>query len=106
MRVVVTGGGGKSGSCTVAELRSRGHEVTVLDLPVVGRDRDDTWRRVERHRGRAAAAAYAARTHAGTIADHRDRYAGLAAEGVSTVFLATRDLDGPDDMLDLAGLTA
>ncbi|WP_432477969.1 LLM class flavin-dependent oxidoreductase [Nocardioides sp. GXQ0305] len=80
--------------------------VTVLDLPVVGRDRDDAWRRVERHRGRTAAAAYAAQTHAGTVADHRDRYAGLAAEGVSTVFLATRDLDGPDDVLDLAGLTA
>jgi alkanesulfonate monooxygenase SsuD/methylene tetrahydromethanopterin reductase-like flavin-dependent oxidoreductase (luciferase family) len=80
--------------------------VTVLDLPVVGRDRDDAWRRVERHRGRTPAAAYAARTHAGTVADHRDRYAGLAAEGVSTVFLATRDLDRPEDVLDLAGLTA
>ncbi|MGH3348937.1 MAG: LLM class flavin-dependent oxidoreductase, partial [Nocardioides sp.] len=40
--------------------------VTVLDLPVVGRDRDDVWRRVEQHRGRAAAATYAAGTHAGT----------------------------------------
>ena len=80
--------------------------VTVLDLPVVGRDRDDTWGRVERHRGRAGAAAYAAQTHAGTVADHRDRYGALAAEGVSTVFLATRDLDGPEDVLDLAGLNA
>ena len=26
--------------------------VTVLDLPVVGRDRDDVWERVERLRGR------------------------------------------------------
>jgi alkanesulfonate monooxygenase SsuD/methylene tetrahydromethanopterin reductase-like flavin-dependent oxidoreductase (luciferase family) len=26
--------------------------ITVLDLPVVGRDRDDTWSRVERLRGR------------------------------------------------------
>ena len=33
--------------------------VTVLDLPVVGRDRDDTWARVERLRGRTPAAAYA-----------------------------------------------
>ncbi len=80
--------------------------VTVLDLPVLGRDRDDTWRRVERHRGRTAAAAYAHQTHAGTVADHRERYGALASEGVSTVFLATRDLDGPDDVLDLAGLTA
>ncbi len=34
--------------------------VTVLDLPVVGRDRDDVWARVERLRGRTGAAAYAA----------------------------------------------
>ena len=80
--------------------------VTVLDLPVVGRDRDDVWNRVERHRGRTAAAAYAASTHAGTVTDHRDRYAGLADLGVSTVFLATRDLDRPEDVLDLAGLNA
>ncbi len=79
--------------------------VTVLDLPVVGRDREDVWSRVERHRGRAGAATYAAVTHAGTVADHRDRYAGLAELGVSTVFLATRDLDRPEDVLDLAGLT-
>ena len=41
MRVVVTGGGGKSGSCAVAELTSYGHEVTVLDLapaPATGRN--------------------------------------------------------------------
>ncbi len=79
--------------------------ITVLDLPVVGRDRDDVWRRVERHRGRTSAAAYAERTHAGTVADHRERHAGLAGLGVSTVFLATPDLDGPDAVADLAGLT-
>ncbi len=80
--------------------------VTTLDLPVVGRDRDDVWARVERHRGRTAAAAYAARTHAGTVAEHRDRHAGLAELGVSTVFLSTPDLDGPEAVLDLAGLNA
>lgn len=80
--------------------------VTVLDLPVVGRDRNDVWARVERLRGRTAAAAYAARTHAGTVAEHRDRHAGLAELGVSTVFLSTPDLDGPDAVLDLAGLNA
>jgi alkanesulfonate monooxygenase SsuD/methylene tetrahydromethanopterin reductase-like flavin-dependent oxidoreductase (luciferase family)/predicted kinase len=80
--------------------------VTVLDLPVVGRDRDDVWRRVEKHRGRTSAAAYATKTHAGTVADHRDRYGDLAATGVSTVFVATRDIDGPDDVLELAGLNA
>ena len=56
--------------------------VTVLDLPVVGRDRDDVWARVERHRGRTPAATYAARTHAATVAGHRDRWARLAGLGV------------------------
>jgi alkanesulfonate monooxygenase SsuD/methylene tetrahydromethanopterin reductase-like flavin-dependent oxidoreductase (luciferase family)/predicted kinase len=80
--------------------------VTVLDLPVVGRDRDDVWARVERQRGRTPAATYAARTHAATVAGHRDRYARLAGLGVTTVFLVTPDLAGPDDVLDLAGLNA
>ena len=80
--------------------------VTVLDLPVVGRDRDDVWARVERLRGRTAAATFAARRHAGTVAEHRVRHAGLAELGVSTVFLSIPDLDGPDDVLDLAGLNA
>ena len=80
--------------------------ITVLDLPVVGRDRDDVWARVERHRGRTPAAAYAARTHAATVAGHRDRWARLAGLGVTTVFLATPDLDGPEDVLALRGLNA
>jgi len=73
--------------------------VTVLDLPVVGRDRDDVWQRVERLRGRTAAATYARRHHAGTPAQHRDRYARLADQGVSTVFAALPDLSGPEDVL-------
>jgi hypothetical protein len=80
--------------------------VTVLDLAVVGGDRDDVWRRVERHRGRTPAAAFAARTHAGTVAQHRDRHAELAGLGVSSVFVSTPDLDGPQDVLYLAGLNA
>jgi alkanesulfonate monooxygenase SsuD/methylene tetrahydromethanopterin reductase-like flavin-dependent oxidoreductase (luciferase family)/predicted kinase len=81
-------------------------EVTVLDLPVVGRDRDDVWARVEKLRGRTSAAAYAEKKHAGTVAQQRDRYAGLARRGVRTVFVSTPDLNGPDDVLALAGLTA
>jgi hypothetical protein len=78
----------------------------VLDLPVVGRDRDDAWARVERLRGRTAAAAFARRTHAGTVDQHRARYAELGALGVSTVFVGVRGLGGPDEVLDLAGLNA
>ena len=78
----------------------------MLDLPVVGRDRDDVWARVERLRGRTDAASYAARKHAGTVAQQRDRWAGLVERGVGTVFVSTPDLDGPDDVLALAGLAA
>lgn len=81
-------------------------EVTVIDVAVVGHDREDTWRRVERLRGRASAAAYAARHHAGTVEDHRRRHQELAEAGVSTVFLALPDLAGPDDVARLAPLCA
>ncbi len=80
-------------------------EVTVLDLPIVGGDRDDVWARVERLRGRTAAAAYAKKKHAGTVAQQRDRWAGLVERGVGTVFVSTPDLNGPDDVLALTGLT-
>lgn len=80
--------------------------VTVLDLPVVGSDRDDAWRRVERLRGRTAAASYAARHHAAPAADHAERYAGLAAQGVETVFLGLPDLAGADDLERLAPVLA
>ena len=80
--------------------------VTVLDLPVVGTDRDDVWARVETLRGRTPAGAYAARTHAATVAGHRDRWARLAGLGVTTVFIATPDLGSPEDVLALRGLNA
>ena len=78
--------------------------VTVLDLPVIGRDRDDVWERVERLRGRTAAATYARRHHAGTPTQHRERYGRLAELGVSTVFVAIPDLTRPEELLDLAAL--
>jgi alkanesulfonate monooxygenase SsuD/methylene tetrahydromethanopterin reductase-like flavin-dependent oxidoreductase (luciferase family) len=80
--------------------------VTVLDRPVVGRDRDDTWARVERLRGSTPAAAYLRRTNAGTPAEQRDRYGALADRGVDTVFLALGDLDGPEDVARVAPLTS
>jgi alkanesulfonate monooxygenase SsuD/methylene tetrahydromethanopterin reductase-like flavin-dependent oxidoreductase (luciferase family)/predicted kinase len=78
--------------------------VTVLDLPVIGRDRDDAWSQVERLRGRTPAATFARRTHAGTVETHRERYAELHRLGVSTVFVGVRGLDRPDDVRALAGL--
>ncbi|HEX5090412.1 MAG TPA: LLM class flavin-dependent oxidoreductase [Nocardioides sp.] len=80
--------------------------ITVLDLPTIGADREDTWARVERLRGRTSAAAYAERTHAGTAADQRDRWGGLAELGVDTVFVGIADLEGAEDVERLAPLLA
>jgi len=79
--------------------------VTVLDLPVVGRDREHAAALVERLRGRTAAAAFARRHHAGTAGQHVDRYRLLAARGVHWVFVALPDLAGPEDVLRLAPVT-
>jgi len=78
--------------------------VTVLDLPVVGADRDEVWARVERMRGRTAAATYPKSHHAGTYAEQRQRYEALAAKGVSTVFVSLRHLEGADDVLAAAAM--
>jgi alkanesulfonate monooxygenase SsuD/methylene tetrahydromethanopterin reductase-like flavin-dependent oxidoreductase (luciferase family) len=73
-------------------------DVTVLDIPVIGRDREQVATLVERLRGRQSAADYAQRHHAATIADQVTRYRELARRGVSTVFLALPDLAGPDEV--------
>ncbi len=81
-------------------------EITVLDLPILGRDREDTAVRVERLRGRTPAPAFAARHSAGVAAEHARRYRELAALGVSTVFLALPDLADADDLTRCAPLLA
>jgi alkanesulfonate monooxygenase SsuD/methylene tetrahydromethanopterin reductase-like flavin-dependent oxidoreductase (luciferase family) len=73
-------------------------DVTVLDIPVVGRDRDEVSSKVEKLRGRTSAAAFARQHHAGTTANHVGRYRLLADHGVSTVFVSLPDLAGPDDV--------
>jgi alkanesulfonate monooxygenase SsuD/methylene tetrahydromethanopterin reductase-like flavin-dependent oxidoreductase (luciferase family)/predicted kinase len=80
--------------------------ITVLDIPVLGRDRDHVGDLVERLRGRTSAAAFARSHHAGTADDHIGRYRLLAERGVGTVFVALPDLNGPDDVLRLAPLAA
>jgi alkanesulfonate monooxygenase SsuD/methylene tetrahydromethanopterin reductase-like flavin-dependent oxidoreductase (luciferase family)/predicted kinase len=81
-------------------------EITVLDLPVIGINRDDVAVRVERLRGRLPAATYAARHHAAPAADHARRYLELADLGVSTIFVALPDLAGADDLARCAPLLA
>ena len=81
-------------------------QITVLDVPVIGRDRDHVASIVERLRGRTPAAAFARQHHAGTAADHIGRYRLLADRGVSTVFVSLPDLAEPDDLLRLAPVVA
>jgi alkanesulfonate monooxygenase SsuD/methylene tetrahydromethanopterin reductase-like flavin-dependent oxidoreductase (luciferase family)/predicted kinase len=81
-------------------------EITVLDIPVIGINRDDVAVRVERLRGRLPAAVYAARHHAAPAVDHAQRYRELADLGVSTIFVALPDLAGADDLARCAPLLA
>jgi alkanesulfonate monooxygenase SsuD/methylene tetrahydromethanopterin reductase-like flavin-dependent oxidoreductase (luciferase family)/predicted kinase len=80
--------------------------ITVLDVPVVGADRDHVAATVERLRGRLSATAYARQHHAGTADDHIGRYRLLAKRGVGTVFVSLPDLADPEDVLRLAPITA
>ena len=80
--------------------------ITVLDLPVIGRNRDDVAVRVERLRGRLPAAVYAARHHAAPAVDHAQRYLELADLGVSTIFVALPDLASAADLARCAPLLA
>jgi alkanesulfonate monooxygenase SsuD/methylene tetrahydromethanopterin reductase-like flavin-dependent oxidoreductase (luciferase family)/predicted kinase len=80
--------------------------VTVLDIPVVGADREHAAALVERLRGRTPAATFARRHHAGTAADHIGRYRLLAERGVATVFVSLPDLAGPQEVLRLEPVTA
>jgi len=80
--------------------------VTVLDVPIVGRDREHVAALVEKLRGRTPAATFARRHHAGTAAEHLGRYRLLAERGVSTVFVSLPDLAGPDDVLRLASVVS
>jgi alkanesulfonate monooxygenase SsuD/methylene tetrahydromethanopterin reductase-like flavin-dependent oxidoreductase (luciferase family)/predicted kinase len=81
-------------------------EITVLDLPVIGTDREDVAVRVERLRGRLPAAVYAARHHAAPAVDHARRYLDLVDLGVDTIFIAPPDLSGADDLDRCAPLLA
>jgi alkanesulfonate monooxygenase SsuD/methylene tetrahydromethanopterin reductase-like flavin-dependent oxidoreductase (luciferase family)/predicted kinase len=83
-----------------------GKRVTVLDVPVVGRDREHAAQLVERLRGRRSAVDYARRHHPGTPAEHAARYRTLADCGVDTVFVALPDLTGPDEVERFAAVIA
>ncbi len=97
---------GYRSECDSAGRDESQRQVTVLDVPVIGRDRDDTGVLVERLRGRSPAAAYARAHHAGVAHDHVGRYRLLADRGVSTVFVALPDLAGPAEVAKLAPIAS
>lgn len=75
-----------------------GKPVTVLDVPVLGADREHAASIVERVRGRTSAATFARTRGAGTAGDLVARYERMAMQGVSTVFVAPADFAGPDEI--------
>jgi alkanesulfonate monooxygenase SsuD/methylene tetrahydromethanopterin reductase-like flavin-dependent oxidoreductase (luciferase family)/predicted kinase len=80
--------------------------LTVLDVPVLGDNREHAADLVEQYRGRLSAAVYARQRHAGTASDHIGRYRLLAQRGVRIVFVSLPNLKGPDDVLRLAPVAA
>ena len=81
-------------------------EVTVLDIPVIGRDRER--RRIDR--GETARPDDRRGLRPAPPRRHRrrplGRYRLLAERGVQTVFVSLPDLAGPEDVLRLAPLAA
>jgi alkanesulfonate monooxygenase SsuD/methylene tetrahydromethanopterin reductase-like flavin-dependent oxidoreductase (luciferase family)/predicted kinase len=92
--------------CVAAGRDPAQAEVTVLDIPVIGRDREEAAAIVENLRGRATAAAFAHRHHAGTADEHIGRYRLLADRGVQTVFVSLPHLTDPEDVLCLSPIAA
>jgi alkanesulfonate monooxygenase SsuD/methylene tetrahydromethanopterin reductase-like flavin-dependent oxidoreductase (luciferase family) len=92
--------------CVAAGRDPAQAEVTVLDIPVIGRDREDAASIVEKLRGRTTAAVFAQRHHAGPADEHIGRYRLLADRGVTTVFVSLPHLTEPEDILRLAPVAA
>jgi alkanesulfonate monooxygenase SsuD/methylene tetrahydromethanopterin reductase-like flavin-dependent oxidoreductase (luciferase family)/predicted kinase len=92
--------------CAAAGRDPAQAEVTVLDIPVIGRDREHAASIVDRLRGRTSASVFARRHHAGTAEEHIGRYRLLADRGVKTVFVSLPQLADPEDVLGLAPVAA
>ena len=71
-------------------------EVSVLDTPLLGKDRSEVAAMVEANRGRLGASVFAATHNAGTVADHVDRLRMLAGSGVGAVYLSPVGLASPE----------
>jgi alkanesulfonate monooxygenase SsuD/methylene tetrahydromethanopterin reductase-like flavin-dependent oxidoreductase (luciferase family)/predicted kinase len=70
--------------------------ITVLDVTVCGRDRNELGGIIEQIRGNQSAARVAKRLLAGTIDEQIGRYRLLAELGVDRVYVGLADLSGPE----------
>jgi alkanesulfonate monooxygenase SsuD/methylene tetrahydromethanopterin reductase-like flavin-dependent oxidoreductase (luciferase family)/predicted kinase len=80
--------------------------ITVLDWPLVGRDRDHVATLVESMRGPEPAERFVAGRPIGTAEHHIGRYRLLAELGVDTVFVALANLHRAEDLELLAPVIA
>lgn len=80
-------------------------EVTHLGTVLVGTDRDDLGKRVDRLRPvRQGPDRFAASVNAGTIDDHQGRFEAMAAAGLNTAIISTPDLTHPTTFATLSQL--
>jgi alkanesulfonate monooxygenase SsuD/methylene tetrahydromethanopterin reductase-like flavin-dependent oxidoreductase (luciferase family) len=75
-------------------------QFSILDLPLLGRDRGEVASRVEQWRGRVRAETFAERHHAGVAERHLERYRKLADQGVNAIYVAPVGLTAPAQLAD------
>ncbi|HJQ94772.1 MAG TPA: hypothetical protein VJ935_03590, partial [Acidimicrobiia bacterium] len=75
-------------------------QFSILDLPLLGRDREKVASSVEQWRGRTRAETFAERHHAGVAERHIRRYRGLAAQGVNAIYISPVGLTDPAELAD------
>jgi alkanesulfonate monooxygenase SsuD/methylene tetrahydromethanopterin reductase-like flavin-dependent oxidoreductase (luciferase family)/predicted kinase len=75
-------------------------QFSILDLPLLGRDREIVASSVEQWRGRTRAETFAERHHAGVAERHIKRYRGLAAQGVNAIYVSPVGLTDPAELAD------
>jgi len=71
-------------------------EVSILDAPLLGADRQEVAALVEANRGRLGANAFAIKHNAGTVGDHVERLRRLAGTGVGAVYVSPVGLTSPE----------
>ncbi len=79
--------------------------LSVLEFPLLGRDRSTVASRVEQWRGRMLAEVFADRHHAGVPERQITRYQELAVQGVNAVFVSPVGLDDPGELEEWGPIT-